>query len=251
MMRARVAQRWLDAALDSNKMYYHGTSTEKAGKAILRAGIEPPDLTTRSGPFRPVAGKVYLTPHLAYAMLYCLGGELAEAFLQGRTEFPERTWGGSEWGYLFAVPGTALTKVHPDEDSIGEMLADGSAPAWLQSMAKRILRNTHPEIRPGAQDSFYIPDFFEPSEWVEFQRQNLYDLATQSDFFQIQAQAVAGKILLREMTVDQQMDLIAAGAHVANEGKVIPTACWKFHKSKTPLLKRDGSNFFQIAERCG
>ena len=41
---------------------------------------------------------------------------------------------------------------------------------------------------------------------------------------------------------------IDKGAHIAHGGKLIPTHAWKIDKIKdTPKLKKDGSNFFQIA----
>lgn len=251
----RVASRYLTAAsasdLDPHKVYYHGTPSERAGKSILRSGIEPPDLTTRGGAYRPVGGKVYLTPHLSWGMLYALGGEIAETFMQGRVRdsYPPAMWGGSEWGYLFVVPGRALTKVHPDEDSVGAMLADGTAPKWLDDLARRLLTDMPPEVRPDAPETMFVPDFLERSEWEEVAQQNLYDLSVEPGFFQLMAQAVAGKVLLDAMTPAQELDLITQGAHIANAGTVVPTECWRIHKGDAPLLERDGSNFFRIAER--
>ena len=49
---------------DKLKTYYHGTSTDKAAKSILKNGISVPDLTTRSGSLRPMEGKVYITPNM-------------------------------------------------------------------------------------------------------------------------------------------------------------------------------------------
>lgn len=253
-MTQRVARRWMVAVdatgFDPHKVYYHGTASEKAGRAIMQGGIEPPDLTLRGGTFRPVDGKVYLTPHLSYGVLYTLGGELAEAFMRRAKTYPERLWSSSPYGYLFKVPGRALTNIHPDEDSIGAILADGTAPSWLQGLAKQILSKMHPEIEPGKPNSFFTPDFFDRSEWQDFKKQSLYDLLIEPGMFELQAQAVAGKLLLAEMSPEQEVDLLMSGVHVAHEGRVVPTECWKFHKSQVGALERDGSNFFQLAERC-
>ena len=262
----RVARRWLQSApaggLDPRKVYYHGTPPEKAGKAILRTGIEPPDLTTRGGAYRPVEGKVYLTPHLAYAILYTFGGQIAEKFMWAasnqkfvedsgyvQSEFPKHMWGGSEWGYLFVVPGKALTEIHPDEDSIGEMIGNGTAPSWLLRMAKHILTQVHPETQPNRPNSFHYPSIGH-TELANLQQQNLYDLMMDYGEFQLKAQAVAGKILLGLMTPEQELRLLQAGAHVAHEGTVTPTQCWKIHKGEAHLVKPDGSNFFKVARRC-
>jgi hypothetical protein len=251
----RVVARFLTAgdatSIVSNKIYYHGTPSERAGKSILRFGIEPPDLTMRGDAFRPVMGRVYLTPHLSWGMLYALGGEIAATFMENRVRdtYPKSMWEGSEWGYLFVVPGKVLTKVHPDEDSVGAMLADGTAPKWLDALARKVLTDMHPEVRPDAPETHFIPDFLERSEWEELAQQNLYDLSVEPGFFQLQAQAVAGKVLLNAMTPTQEFDLLTRGAHVAHDGTVVPTECWRIRKMDASLLKRDGSNFFQVAER--
>lgn len=254
---ARVAARHRVAAsaidLDPNKVYYHGTPSERAGESILRSGIEVPDLTTRrQDAFQPVRGKVYLTTHVRYGMLYALGGEIAALFFQGRVlpAYPPRMWGGSEWGYLFEVPGSSLGEIHPDEDSVGGMLADGTAPRWLTDMAQRLLKGLHPEVRPNQPDTLYVPDFMEPGEWEEVRRGSLYDLALDDGFFSLKAQSVVGKILLEAMTPQQELELISMGSHVAHAGRVAPTGCWKIHKGKAHLLEIDGSNFFRVAERC-
>lgn len=284
---SRVASRYMSAApsvdLDPRKVYYHGTPSEKAGKSILRSGIEPPDLSSRKGPLRPVDGKVYLTPRLSYGIIYALGGDMAGSEI--REDFWSRT---GEWGYLFVVPGKALKEVQPDEDSVGEMLGRGTAPAWLDDLAEEILTETYPDepepiglrydfdfyasMDEGEREAFFKdtgedPDTFDwledpytLEEWLlgdgkrhnddqywRFESRNLYDLVMDGDYA---SQAEAGKILLDEMDSEQELELIALGAHIAHEGKVIPTECWKIHKSKAPLLKKNGSNFFQIAERC-
>jgi len=283
---SRVASRWIKAApavdLDPRKVYYHGTPSEKAGKSILRSGIEPPDLSTRKGPLRPVGGKVYLTDKLSYGVIYALGGAVAGH------EYPERHWQGSEWGYLFVVPGKALKEVQPDEDSVGEMISNSTGPGWLDDLAEEILTKKHPaepepialsysfdfdsDLNDKAKEQFFSDTGIDPStfdyhddritlegwfwdegssyneDWFwEYEQGNLYDLVMDGDYA---AWAEAGKILLGEMDSEQELELISLGAHIAHEGKITPTECWKIHKSKAPLLKKNGSNFFQVAERC-
>lgn len=283
----RVAFRHMSAApsvdLDPRKVYYHGTPSSRAGKSILRSGIEPPDLSTRRGPLRPVDGKVYLTSDLSYGIIYALGGDMAGS--EVRDDFWRDT---GEWGYLFVVPGRALKEVQPDEDSVGEMLEQGKAPAWLEALAEEILTKRYPDepVNTGLRHDFdfyesmdaagraaffadtgespdtfdWNEDFFVLEDWLQgkgrrynydhywdIDNRNLYDLVMEG---RPDAQAEAGKILLDEMDSKQELELIALGAHIAHEGKVIPAECWKIHKSKAPLLKKNGSNFFRVAERC-
>lgn len=244
-MAARIARRHLiavaPAGSDLAKVYYHGTASEKAGQSILRSGIRPPDLPVRLDSFQPVAGKVYLTPQLPYAIAYALGGETAELFLrQGPTHMypPVRD---DEWGYLFVVPGRELVDIQPDEDSVGAMIGTSDGPSWLTAMAQKMLRSRHLSDKPG---------FLDWEEWALFRNIDLFELSTEPGMLQLRAQAEAGKILLPEMSPAQHLELIARGAHVAHQGKVEPSECWKIRKSDAPLLKRDGTNFFHLAERC-
>jgi len=269
--------------LDLRKTYYHGTPTEKAAKGILRKGIQPPDLTTRKGPLRPVEGRVYITPELKYGIIYALGADMA-----GSREYPERFWQGSEYGYLFVIPGRELREIHPDEDSVGEMIGEKNPP-WLWRLAQDVLAGVQPgnpeksglarwviedpTALEGALDA-YVEDTgkvreeidlgdwesrFEFEEWLidhpkwdhdrywTFRDESLLDLVEEGEFV---GWAEAGKLLIPHLTADQELDLIDRGAHIAHEGRLEPSECWKIHKSKAPLLKPDGSNFFKIAERC-
>jgi len=188
-------------------VYYHGTSKAAQGESIFKSGIQPPDLTFKPKThLTPVPGKVYITPELRYAVIYCLGGDMAGH------NIPE-TW--DKVGYLFEIPGSALHDIQPDEDSIGELLYSKSTP-WLMDLAKRT-------VAPARLRGVFEGEY---AYW-----------------------ASVGKQLLRRMTDWQKLDLIDRGAHIAHTGALIPTSAWKFDKSKTPLLHRDGSNFFELAEK--
>ena len=50
------------------------------------------------------------------------------------------------------------------------------------------------------------------------------------------------------MSDNEKQELIDAGAHVANTGVLIPSKTYRFDRNKTQQLKRDGSNFFELAE---
>ena len=50
------------------------------------------------------------------------------------------------------------------------------------------------------------------------------------------------------MSDSQKQKLIDAGAHIANTGVLIPSKAYRIDRNKTQQLKRDGSNFFDLAE---
>lgn len=190
--------------------FYHGTSNRAAALGIAKEGIKPGAVKQGKGSLAPVAGKAYVTPHIHYAQIYALGGDIAggkpEHKINHETE---------PHGYVFKVPGHHLKDVQPDEDSIGQAVHDKTHP-WLNHMARQHLTDgQHRKVMDG-----------EYSEWAR-----------------------SGKKLAKKMDDHQKLDLIKHGAHVAHEGTLHPTEVYRIHKDKIPLLKDDGSNFFDHAEK--
>jgi hypothetical protein len=280
----RVARRWLRKAapptdLDMKKVYYHGTSSAKAAKGILRSGIQPPNLTTRYDRTRPVEGKVYITPKLEYAAIYALGGVFAGH------DYPTGHMKGGEYGYVFVIPGKELREIQPDEDNIGEMVYKQN-PAWLHQLALDVLGDT----RSGKPDRMGLSEDFdfdwldedeqqaflesigeaeseydpwdhriELEDWLqehpdadmdgywEYETQSLMSEVMQGKY---SAWAEAGKLILPHLSDKEQLELIDAGAHIAHEGKLKPSQCWRIRKTDSIKLKANASNLFKVAERC-
>lgn len=205
------------------KTFYHGTKSKKAAESIMRSGIQPPDLTDRSGDLRPMEGKVYLTDDLKYAIIYAIGGSYLGH------EAPERFIDESEYGYVFVIPGRELNDIVPDEDSVGALLGKvlkGKAHRkfnFLEKMGRRLLSR---------QDLRRI----EMGEYAYY--------------------AKAGKLILPQLS-EKQIYLILSeageylynGPHIAHTGAIDPSEVWRIDKRKTDQLESDGSNFFEVAEK--
>ena len=203
------------------KVYYHGTPSKEAAESILRSGIQPPDLSSRQGALTPVQGKVYITPDISYAQIYAIGGDLAGNDASRMVE----NYG--QFGYMFVIDGDKLGDIQPDEDSVGEMIHDEEI-SWLNDMARYYLEE-EPYDDEGQNLGYY----------------NLYDAVMGGEY---DAWATAGKFLLDEMSDIEKQKLIDAGAHIANTGVLIPSKAYRIDRNKTQQLKRDGSNFFDLAE---
>lgn len=201
-----------------DRVYYHGTARTASAEAIWRDGIKPPEVKKPRGRMAPVQGRVYLTPDISYAMIYALGANMAGSepgeYLLGRF--------GDPFGYVFAVRGSDLSAIQPDEDSVGEMVHDhihGKIDvAWLGNKAAVYL--TDNQLRKVKEGDY--------SYWAQ-----------------------AGKKLVKLMSPAQQEELVRLGAHVAQVGSVMPFAAWRIDRRRMAELKRDGSNFFDIAEPWG
>jgi len=195
---------------DLEKDYYHGFSKESNLKGILEHGLQAPDLSNRKGYLRPVEGKVYITPHLEYGIIYCIGGDMAGHEMSKNTLKED-----GKYGFLTVMDGQQLADLQPDEDSIGEMIHHKKF-SWLNHLADYYLAaNTIKKIMNGEYQYF----------------------------------AKAGKVLVKRLSDTEKLALIDAGAHIAHGGKLIPKEIWKFDKTLSKELNKDGSNFFKLAER--
>jgi hypothetical protein len=196
-----------------DKNLYHGTDTIKAGESIFKCGyIIAPEIKGKKNKMTPVEGRVYLTPDLKYAVIYTIGANMLGEDLSHWLNGKDRE---DKFGYLFVIDKNDISDVQPDEDSIGEMISNKS-PEWLFNLAKKYLTNKQfKNVMSGECD-----------DW-----------------------ASAGKKLVKKMVDWQKLELITLGSHIANNGKIKFSEAWKFDKNKCEQLKRDGSNFFKLAER--
>lgn len=203
-----------------SQVFYHGTyqnnsdGLEKASK-IADKGIVPPYLSgKKENNLTPVHGMAYSTPHLGYAQMYAIGGDVA-----GSSYKPSHSH-----GYVFAFKGKNLSDIQPDEDSVGELYykhhssfyKNFKAPDYIDELAtKHASYHTRKKAKEGEYEYF----------------------------------AKLGKSILPHMTDEQKIDLIHNhGVHVANKGTIEPDRVYRINTEKIPLLKKDASNFFDHAE---
>lgn len=195
---------------------YHGSSEGKGLQIIHDGFVKPGNLSVRKrGYLVPVAGRSYLAQELRYAVIYAIGGDMLGMDISDLIPRMGR------YGYVFVFNAGDIGENQPDEDSIGELIYDGSCsrpcPRWLLHMAKiRLTSNQFQNVLNGE----YI-------YWAQ-----------------------AGKKLVKMMTEEEKKELIDKyGAHVAAVGEIPFRQAWKFDKMKNVDLKKDASNFFQLAER--
>lgn len=206
---------------DRAKTYYHGTPSEKAGQSILKSGIEPGDIVmpekfkgSKKPNLEPVKGKVYVTPDLRYAQIYAIGGDMAGSNWKPKNQ---------EYGYLFAIDGQDLQDIQPDEDSIGEMIMYAYRGDKNREELQWLVRLAMDKLTAGQWKRLIDAEY---TMWAH-----------------------VGKKLLPLLTDEQKLQLIELGAHVAHTGKLIPKAAYRIDLNRIKELKRDASNFFEIAEK--
>ena len=196
-----------------NKTYYHGTDSIEKAMLIMNNGINPPDVSLRKDSLtRPIPGRVYLTDKIGYAAIYCIGGDMAGSEVpEGWITNPKE----GRYGYVFEIDGNSLADIQPDEDSVGEFIYDKK-----YGILNRIAEN---HVAPS-------------------RLQKVYDGGCAY-------YTSVGKQIMKYIPDWLKLQMIEDGAHIANQGNLPIKGCWRFDKMKTKLLKRDYSNFFELAER--
>jgi hypothetical protein len=232
-----------NAAIKS-RIFYHGTSKETNAQEIIKNGLQPGNISgVARGHLTPVSGRTYLTDHIQYAQIYAIGGDIAGVELSDWVKRMIEKDG--RYGYVFAIPGADIENdVQPDEDSVGQAVHHAYDIIEKDARGARFYT-----------DALYVNLRKDPS----FCKQLLsYAKAstgmTQGQFRSaidgmISGQAAGGKRMLKNMPDWMKLKLIELGAHTAHQGGIIPREAWRIDKMKIPELHKDGSNFFNIAER--
>jgi hypothetical protein len=232
-----------EAAPDDNvraKTYYHGTSSTRAANVVATEGLKGRE-TQGKGMLAPVAGRVYITSDIAYAIMYALGGNFTHAMQEAAGDFKDdmRT---DPYGYVFVIKGADLVDVQPDEDSIGEFYSHNSEPITQMG------RYGHP-VTVGYKCSLPQSDYagrqlYDYIGWSMTENQRKRVLDGEYAYF-----AQGGKRVLKKMPDHLKIEAINRGMHVAHAGTIHPSECWRMLKTDLKLLKKDGSNFFSVAEK--
>jgi hypothetical protein len=227
-----------------SKFYFHGTPDTRSADAIMKDGLQGRDRQGRVH-LAPVSGMVYLTPHIDYAIIYALGGNFQSQMLE-KKDFAD------PYGYVFVLEGRDLVDVQPDEDSVGEWLSSHSEPIlvpWKRPDNTIAMNGEKPYMRTSGyvcKAAMGSPDY---RIW-QFIRDNMTDGQFEKAMDgEVSAQAAGGKRALKKMPDWMKIHLINAGAHVAHNGSIKPSQCWRILKADKMKLRKDGSNFLSVAER--
>jgi hypothetical protein len=198
-----------EAVIGNIDFLYHGTSNTLAGEKILKERrLLPGVIVSSNKSLAPKAGAVYLSPSLRYAVIYAVGGDMMGHALS------DYMLKSGFIGYLFSIEVSKLEgKIEADEDSIGEMAFMDKLP-FLKYMLSRVA--TPLQMKKGQQGEYNV--------W-----------------------AAVGKKLSKLMTPEQHLQVILAGGHVSHFGEVPISHAWSFDKNLNVDLKKDVSNFFELA----
>lgn len=217
--------------------FYHGTKSFAKAEGILKNGLDPAQTIVKYGDkrphMRPLDNHVYITPNLAYAVIYALGGDIAGTnFFQGHG----KSWIEREgkYGFVFEINGADLVAAKPDEDLVGEIASaalNNSFGYAGRGINWKTLEPVMPTIANVASRSF-------SSSTLKKLRDGDYSWM-----------AKVGKSLVKKLPEDVLNTIMNAGASLAHEGALRVSGCWRFDKELNDRLAKDCSNFFELAEK--
>lgn len=231
------------------QVFYHGTPNTKAGKKIIQEGeLRPGEAGYTS--MSPVPERVYLTPSLEYVSAYVCGGVCDSNPVERLIER------GGQYGYLFVVMGSDLVDLVPDEDVLGTLLSENK-PSWLREEFERLLNDNQADWEAmsdqAISEAIEVEEEDDPDFSPEFYAQE-YSFLQNVYMGQFPEIAMAGKFLLEYMDEKEMEDLMEditsdKGNALSHDGPVKFSEAWRFDKNLAPELNKDGSNFFELAER--
>ena len=168
-----------------------------------------------------------------------LGSELPDSFIERN----------GQYGYVFVIKGNQLGDIQPDEDSIGEVVHHIVSGDWdTEEKFKKSLKY----ISSAKQRKFYRNVYKDRQLTSELGSETLNSLTSNQlrelKDGEYEMYAHTGKKLVKTLDHKYLLKLITHGAHIANDSVLIPNETWKIDKKRCQELKKDGSNFFQIAE---
>jgi hypothetical protein len=224
-----------EMALPAGMKLYHGSHNEDKGKQITKDGVlKPgnPDIK-RGKKLTPQLGMTYLAPELKEAVIYCVGGNYLGS------DIDELWRREGRYGYLFVVDSEDLKgkKIYADEDYIGQAIYHLTKNEFYDTGFSSNLKNFD-----DSKKSFLLERAKTLLTPLQYDKVIRYD--DYADF------AIAGKKLMKMLPDNIHQALVECGSPCAVEGEVRISESWIFDKTLNPQLKKDASNFFELAKKA-
>ena len=219
----------------NNKRYFHGAKTIE-GESIIHDGyIKPGNIETKRGhKLTPLIGRSYITPLIKEACIYAIGGVFLGHQIYGKKD--------AYFGYVFEVD-TEGKKLLADEDYIGYAVylsyhsLQGKNLDHYVDDAQHLIANWSVDRK---------------RQFLHFAQTNLTPLQFKKciNYDDYGDLAVAGKKLSKIMPNDFNNWLLESDSSASVKGNIKIINAWKIdYEYDVVRIKKDGSNFFEIAKK--
>ena len=217
-------------------VYYHGASG-KVIRAIAASGkLNPgvPEGEASRGYLKPMAGRVYLTKSLPYALMYSIGAAMVGKDISRMPGVLENPEGGLVT--VSAKPDASL----PDEDWVGEILCEYESHRRGRTIGE-IDSDRERKIKLDEYLYSVVPNEIR-DRLAKRESHKLYEYAVWAQF----GKMVNRWLLKYNHSVLKQLQ--TQSPHLSFSEELHPQRAWVFDKvSVNPKIKPDGSNIFDLA----
>lgn len=226
-------------------MYFHGTNSQSTAEAILSSGeLRPPNLENDPrGLLLPRDGCVYLAQDVEHALRYALDVSAA-----GLAVSDEMVAKHGPLGYVFGIRKSDTVCLLPDEDDLGEAVQGASR---IVAAARRGEVSRNPYMLNTRLGKALAADVVFCERLLEAVKTRIplrdYEMLVHGSSTLPDLAGIAKRVVDR-LPPDISVELMKRGAHLAHEGEVPVSQCWRFDKRDADRLSADGSNFFDLAE---
>lgn len=214
------AEKKANLNIEATDTYYHGGSGASI-RQMAKDGYVAAPLETGNRYQSPLAGRSYLTKDLGYALIYALGGDMV-----GYQGNDPHYLDGPEGGIVLVSPNEET--LIPDEDWLGEKFTSGFQ---------------------GASNSIY--ETLKNQQALSQVFQNMQK-QNKNKLWEMSYQSMIGKMAIRilmKYNPSYLKELAKESHSLSHEGNLKVLKAWVFDKAKdNPKFKKDGSNFFDIAQ---
>lgn len=211
------------------RIYWHGTQGDKKGRSILSHGISPRKASTNRsfhGALASMQGYAYLTPDLELALEHAIGGY------------------GSVKGYIgwvFAVNGSDLIDVQPDEDTLAELIKIVLARRMPGPRKVGVdWQSTNPSMGKVLSGFTKAGERFQ-RRLTNFVNDNLSDAEAESigfDWYSCWSDEAleAAKRMMPQMPDDIKTRLATMGSNLASSKTIRPIGAWRVDERELDLF---------------
>lgn len=223
---------------DTEDIFYHGTDGKNL-KNILKDGfikvpteellIEKYGTTKDEGTAVPVKGRVYVTKDLGYALMYAIGANMV-----GEKSSGSRLH--KKGGIVIVKPTTPL---YPDEDWVGDKFLSPYYDNKFDDKIYKLIKNALEECNP------HLLEEIEDLQYNDDDGRYAYLSADNHTTF-------GKKIIhcLEDLDPETMAEVASHAPNLSHAGDLKVEEAWAFDvKTINPKLKKDGSNFFDLATR--
>lgn len=227
---------------DKKDIFYHGAKGRTIRKIVKEKTLKVPTkelllkkykTTEDEGTSVPVRGRVYVTKDLGYALMYAIGANMVGH--ESDVAVYKRLW--KEGGIVVVEP--KVESLYPDEDWVGEQFLDAYYNDDFDGKVYNLIRDALEDCNKRLL--------------LEIENLRYEDDEGKYAWSSVDHHIKYGKKIiycLENLKPEVMAEVASHAPNLSHAGDLEVKEAWVFDVKKVnPELKKDGSNFFELAEQ--